>query len=174
MRTPAQPHDWPCTIASISALDARTMRPALRRSGRRRASAARDSVSIRAASTTVMRPTGRLTRNTHRQLAWTKIPPTGGPAAAAMAPVADQTATASALSRGGNSASRRASEAGIKMAPPAACTTRAAISQPAPGAAAHSAEASTKMASPAMKSRLRPARSARRPAGTSRAAVTIA
>ncbi len=174
MRTLVQPHDWPWTIASISALDAKTVRPALKRSGTRRASGSRDSLRTRAARTTVTRPTGRLTRNTHRQLACTRSAPIGGPAAAAMAPVADHTATASARCFGGNSASTSASEAGIRIAPPAACRTRAAINQPAPGAAAHSAEANTKVTRPATKSRLRPNRSAMRPAGTSSAAVTIA
>src|SRR5437879_2466581 len=58
MRKLVQPHDWPCTIASISALDANAISPALGRSGRRRASRSRDSLNTRAARATVTRPTG--------------------------------------------------------------------------------------------------------------------
>lgn len=119
-------------------------------------------------------PTGTLTRNTQCQLSCRSRPPRGGPAAAATAPLADQMATAPGRRAGVEFARSSASEAGISAAAPTACPTRAATSQPTDGAAAHRAEARTKTSTPAVKVRLRPARSARRPAGTSSAAKTIA
>jgi hypothetical protein len=50
---------------------------------------------------------------------------------------------------------------------------RAAMSSPSDGATAHRADEAVKMPSPSRKARLRPARSAQRPAGTSRAAKTM-
>src|SRR5437899_1856824 len=172
MRGLVQPQDWPCTIASISALDANTSITAPARSGNRLPSGSRDSLKMRAAMTAVTSPIGRLTRKTQRQLAWTRSPPIGGPAPAATAPVADQMATATARWRPENSARSSASDVGMSTAPPAAWTTRAPISHPAPGAAAQRAEATTNVTSPPMKRRLRPSRSARRPAGMRSAAVT--
>ena len=64
--------------------------------------------------------------------------------------------------------------AGIIIAPPAACSTRAATRNGIEGAAAQSAEAAAKTSRPVTKTRLRPTRSAIRPAGTSSAAKTIA
>ena len=58
-------------------------------------------------------------------------------------------------------------------APPVAWRTRAPTRKPRLGARAHSAEEAVKMASPRRKARLRPARSAQRPAGTRAAAKTI-
>src|SRR5713101_6596343 len=88
--------------------------------------------------------------------------------------VGEALAVGSARCWGGNSASRSASEVGMRIAPPAAWRMRAPISHPGPGAAAHRAEAPTKVIKPPMNNRLRPSRSARRPAGTSSAAITIA
>ena len=98
----------------------------------------------------------------------------GGPAAAATAPTAAQIETALRRSSAGNSGRRRASEVGKTEAAPTACSTRAATSSSTEGAAADRAEATVKIARPATKLRLRPSRSAVRPAGTSRAAKTIA
>ena len=56
------------------------------------------------------------------------------------------------------------------IAAPAPWITRAAISVPTDGAAAHAAEASVNSTMPAENVRLRPIRSATRPAGTSNAA----
>ncbi|CAM5301821.1 hypothetical protein SGLAM104S_05420 [Streptomyces glaucescens] len=71
-------------------------------------------------------------------------------------------------------ASSSASDVGMRVAAPAACSTRAAISQPAPGARAQSAEATVKTASPSRKPLRWPYRSASLPATTSSAAKTIA
>ena len=60
------------------------------------------------------------------------------------------------------------------IAPPAACTTRAATSVSTEGATAQRTEAPVKVARPSRNIRLRPMRSASRPAGTSSAANTIA
>ena len=64
--------------------------------------------------------------------------------------------------------------AGSIIAPPSACTVRAPTRNGTDGAAAHAADAAANVSSPAMKTRLRPTRSAMRPVGTSRAANTIA
>ena len=58
-------------------------------------------------------------------------------------------------------------------APPIACSTRAPTRNSRDGATAHRADEAVKMASPSRKARLRPARSAQRPAGTSAAAKTM-
>ena len=119
-------------------------------------------------------PAGRLTRNTSRQSTCTSRPPSGGPAAAAAAPTPAQIPIAAGRSRGSNSGSSSASEVGTSSAAPAACSTRAATSVATDGAIPHSAEPIEKSTSPAWKPRLRPVRSASRPAGTSSAANTIA
>ena len=119
-------------------------------------------------------PIGTFTMNTHRHPAWTSIPPSGGPVAAAMPPTADQIPTAAARLATGHSGSSRPSDVGNSSAAPAACTTRAATSAGTEGAAAQAAEARLKMPRPSRKACLRPARSAHRPAGTSSAAKVIA
>ena len=68
--------------------------------------------------------------------------------------------------------STRASDVGVMAAAPIACTIRAAIRKPAVGASPHVAEAIVNRGQAAQEHRLRPHRSASRPAGTSRAANT--
>ena len=90
----------------------------------------RVSRSRRRAGTSAASPIGTLTKNTQRQPSWsTSTPPSDGPSAAATAPVALQIATAVARRSGGNSGSSRAREVGTRIAPPAACSTRAATSR---------------------------------------------
>ncbi len=114
------------------------------------------------------------TRKTNRQSACTSTPPSGGPVAAAMPPVAAHTPIPRWRSVGANSGSMRPSDVGSISAPPAACTTRAPIRKPTDGASAHAALASRKTVRPSRNARLRPKASAQRPAGTSSAAKTIA
>src|SRR5450755_3905041 len=142
-------------------------------SGRAPASS-RTSPSRREAAMNAATPIGTLTMNTHRQPACTSSPPMGGPAAAATPPTAAQIPTAAPRFSGGNSGSSRPSEVGSMNAAPAACATRAPTSTATDGAAAHAAEARLNRPSPSRKPRLRPARSAHRPAGTSSAAKVIA
>ena len=63
---------------------------------------------------------------------------------------------------------------GIIIAAPTACSTRAPTRKGIVGDTAQSAEAAAKVSRPVTKTRLRPTRSAIRPAGTSSAAKTIA
>ena len=144
------------------------------RSGRRARTGSRDSRRIRTAATAITAPSGTLIRKIHRQLAVTSSPPIVGPSVAATAAPAVQRPTAAARRSGGNSPTTRPSDVGIMSAAPTAWTTRAATSHHGPGAAAQRADAATKTPRPVRKTRLRPRRSARRPAGTSNAAKTIA
>ena len=73
----------------------------------------------------------------------------------------------------GNSGRTRLSEVGVRIAPPAACSTRAATSTTTETDSPHSTEAARKITTPAMNIRLRPTRSASRSAGTSAAAKTM-
>ena len=75
---------------------------------------------------------------------------------------------------GGKAGRISPSVVGSIIDPPAACSTRAATRKGTAGAAAQSAEARENSNRPDMKIRLRPIRSAIRPAGTSSAAKTIA
>ena len=119
-------------------------------------------------------PMGRFTKKASRQLAASMMSaPSVGPAAAASAPTAPQMPTAVARFSRGNSPSTSAREDGRSAAAPTAWMTRAAISRPAVGAAPANAEETVKMTTPAKKTLRRPMRSAKRPAGTSRAAKTI-
>ena len=77
------------------------------------------------------------------------------------------------LALGPKAGSRRPSEVGSMRAPPIACSMRAPTRRSRDGETAHRAEAVVKMARPRRKARLRPARSAQRPAGTRAAANTI-
>ena len=99
--------------------------------------------------------------------------PSDGPIAAASAPTAPQRATALARRAGGKAWSTSASEEGKSSAAPRACSARAAINMPAEGATPQSVEAALKSARPSRKMRLRPTRSAMRPAGTSSAPNTM-
>jgi len=97
----------------------------------------------------------------------------GGPNAAAAPPTADHRPMAAPLRAGPKAGRSSPSDVGSISAPPRACTTRAATRKPSVGATAHSAEAAVKAPSPSRKARLRPARSAHRPAGTRAAANTM-
>jgi hypothetical protein len=90
--------------------------------------------------------------------------------AAAIAPVAAQTEVASARCWTGNSGSTRLSEVGSRIAAPTAWTARAATSIATELASPEVTEAARNSRMPATNSRLRPRRSASRPAGTSAAA----
>ncbi len=119
-------------------------------------------------------PIGRLTRKASRQPpASTRMPPRLGPRPAASAATALQSATPWARSRSECASSTSASDAGTTIAAPIACRMRAATRVPTDGAAAHSTDASVKMTMPHSNSRLRPSRSAIRPAATMKAANTM-
>ena len=119
-------------------------------------------------------PIGTLTTKIQRQSSWTRRPPIGGPSAAATPPTADQMPIASARCSTGKAGRIRPRVVGSIIAPPAAWRTRAATRKGIEGATAQRAEAAAKSSRPATKTRLRPTRSAIRPAGTSSAAKTIA
>ncbi|GAB3431217.1 hypothetical protein GCM10027569_78160 [Flindersiella endophytica] len=115
--------------------------------------------------------TGRLMRNTHRQSAVVRRPPSGWPMSPATAPPTAQTPSALARARGSGKASRiRAIDAGSMTAAAAPWTPRAAISTPMLGAAAHPADASPNTSRPSQSARLAPIRSARLPANSNSAA----
>src|SRR5262249_13233245 len=128
----------------------------------------------RCAATKAMIPTGRLTRNTQRQLAVTSRPPSTGPAAAATADTVDQIRTYGTRLSGAAEAISRPSEVGGSAAAPADCTKRNPTSPHSRGAAAQAALATVNSASPDRNMFLRPTLSARRPNGTSSAAKMIA
>ena len=81
-------------------------------------------------------------------------------------------ATAIGMRSLGVARSTRASEVGVTPAAPIACTTLARMSNSGFGASAQTAEAIVNSPSAPRKRRLRPSRSASRPAGTSAAANT--
>ena len=66
---------------------------------------------------------GILTKKIHRQDNSTSMPPTGGPSAAAIPLIADHLLTAAARRAAGTAAISSASELGINIAAPMACTT---------------------------------------------------
>ena len=166
------PHDDPLTMAATTLATETESNPAPTRSARW-APGSRTSASTRTPTISASTLKGRLTRKTQRQLACTSSPPTGGPKAAAAPPTADHRPMAAPLRAGPNAGSSSPSDVGSISAPPVACTTRAATSTPREGASAHRADDTVKMASPIRKARLRPARSAQRPAGTRAAANTM-
>lgn len=73
----------------------------------------------------------------------------------------------------GTVANRIDNDAGTIAPPPMACTSLAAINTLTPGASPHASDPTLNVTSPARNMRLRPIRSAQRPAGTSVAAKTI-
>ncbi len=119
-------------------------------------------------------PTGRLTRNTQRQLIVTSKPPNTGPHTADRAPTADHPRAALVREATGTLAINSAREVGSWAAAPAAWTMRATTSTPRFGATAQPTEASVNRAMPARKTRRCPMRSPSRPAGMSRAASVTA
>jgi hypothetical protein len=132
------------------------------------------SSKIRFAGTRAGIPIRRLTKKTHRQLCQsTSRPPSDGPAAAATAPVAPQSAVAVARCSSGNSGRTSASDAGTSSAAPSAWTTRAPIRSSTEFDAPQTTDAARKRNTPRKKKRRRPYRSASRPAGTRAAANTI-
>ena len=172
IRPLVQPQSEPSTMAATRLATATVSRTAPRRSDLC-ASGSRISWRVRTPSTSATTAKGRLTRKTQRQLAWTSRPPIGGPSAAAAPPTADHRPIAAPLRAGPNAASSRPSEVGSIRAPPTACSTRAPTRNSRDGETAQRADAVVKMASPSRKARLRPARSAQRPAGTRTAAKTM-
>src|SRR3954447_10171292 len=118
-------------------------------------------------------PTGRLMKNAHRQLRLdTTSAPRVGPKAPAAAPIAPQMATATGTLSRGNVCSTRASDAGTRIAAPAASTISAPTSTPTVGASPRSIEPTVNTTTPIRNIRRRPTRSARRPLGISSAANT--
>ena len=93
-----------------------------------------------------------------------------GPVAAASPPTAPQMPSAAARFSTGNSGRTSASEAGVRIAPPIACMTRASTKRAAVGASPQSIEPTLKSASPRIKDFFRPKTSAKRPAVRSAAA----
>ena len=174
--TPAedQPQVGPSTRPPVSPPIPAVSSTTPRRSGSRSLSRAGGCGNTRAPATSAAAPIGRLTRNTHRQSSWTSRPPATGPRAAETPPTAAQARTRPGRLSGGVAASSSASEVGISAAAPAACTTRAATRTARSGAAAQAADASVKIMIPARNTRRCPVRSPSRPAGTSRAANTMA
>ncbi len=169
-----QPQSSPVVMAVVSRASATARATAPRRSGIRRRPGLRLSTSERRARTIATSPTGTLTRNAQRQLPHsTRAPPIGGPSPAATAALAPHSPTAWARREAGKASITRAREAGISMAAPRACTTRASTRNGTDPAAAHSREAATKRPSPVVYSRRRPMRSARRPQATIAAASTM-
>src|SRR5262245_25704271 len=163
----------PLTIARESAPTATASARAPSRSGKA-AAGSRASRRRRRAGTSAGRPTKRLTKNTERQPCQsTSSPPSDGPAAAATAPVAPQSAVAVARRSSGNSGSSKPRDAGTSIAAPRAWKPRAAISMSAEPAAPQTTDAARQGSVPREKKRRRPNLSASRPAGTSAAAKTM-
>jgi hypothetical protein len=173
---PVQPQSSVCTTPN----DTRPSPPAssstLAGSGRRREAApdARDSTRIRGPTSSTPTTTGTLRKKTERQpQASTIAAPTVGPTAPATAAKAPQIATATGIRSRGYAARTSASDDGISPAAPTACSTRAPISHPTDGDSPHSADPRQKTAAAVRNVRLRPTRSASRPAGISSAATAI-
>ena len=173
-RAPVQPQSRPSTIASASSPSPAIASADPARSGSPVASSSTLSTIARRPIAYTSTPSGRFTRKTQRQSANSASrPPSGGPDAAASAAAAPHVPTAAARRPTGYSGRISASETGTVTAAPAPCTTRAATSASQLGATAHAADAATNSAIPPRKTRLRPRRSARPPAGTSNAAMTM-
>src|SRR5215471_13104852 len=99
--------------------------------------------------------------------------PNAGPTAAASAPTAPQTLTATACFSLGNAARTRASDEGNRHAAPAAWMIRPSINKPGEGAKPHAAEAAVKIHRPNRNVAFRPTLSASRPAVTRSAPKTM-
>ncbi len=140
----------------------------------RRGWGARDSGTYRRVRASAAMPTGRLSQKIERQpTVSTSSPPTSGPAAIEMPTTAPHTPIARARSRESVKVLVMIDMAtGLSMDPPTACTIRAAISRFRSGAREQSREPSENTTRPAMKTRLRPIRSAVEPASISRDART--
>jgi hypothetical protein len=115
-----------------------------------RGRAARDSGSARSVATVKSAPSGRLTRNTHRQPGpSTSAPPASGPAASAAPVIAPQTPSANGRSGPWNSCASSASDAANIAAAPMPCAPRATSSATPDCAAPHAADVTVKRTSPA-------------------------
>ena len=135
------------------------------RTGRGRTPAAAASAS----------PVGTLITNSERHpKAWTSTPPRLGPTAAASAPAALHSATDLVRCSAGVSANRIASDAGIISAAIAPWSPRATSSSGRLGANAQASDISAKPVTPTRYRVRRPITSARRPAGASSAANSVA
>ncbi len=140
----------------------------------RRALGARDSGTNRRVSSRAARPTGRLTQKMERQLTdCTSSPPTSGPAAIEMPTTAPHAPIARARSRASVKVLVMIDMAtGLSIEPPTAWTMRKTISSSRLGATEQSTEPTVNTVRPAMKTRLRPIRSAVEPASISSEART--
>ncbi len=147
--TPATPTGTPIRSSGPSAVSSRV------------------SATRRRAKTATISPNGTLTRNIPRQLhALINTAPTEGPKAAPSAPAAPQIPIATPRRESGNCGRTIASEAGMRNAPPVACTTRATIRVIGLLAIPHRAEPARNRYNPAVNVALRPRRSAVRPASS--------
>ena len=162
-----------CLIASTSATRP-TIEASAAAQSQRPCTASRSSGSRRAPTMSRTASTGRLIRNTEpHQKRSSSTPPTIGPTAAPPAAIALHKPMARVRSRATVKIERMmASVDGMMVAPPTPMSTRAAMSHSADGAKAASAEARPKIAQPASSTRLRPRRSLRAPADTSKPAST--
>ncbi len=86
-------------------------------------------------------------------------PPTSGPMATAVPPMAPQMPRAALRREGGTAALSKVRESGMIIAPPAPWSARAAMRIPMPGASAAAADEAVNSAIPATKMRRRPNRS---------------
>jgi hypothetical protein len=121
-----------------------------------------------------VRPMGTTMKNAHRQLPNSiAAAPIVGAAEVTVPLMADHVPMAVDRRCGSMVDMMMASEDGVSIAPPIACTTRAAMMSGTVGASATSAEPTVKSSRLERKTRLRPSRSAKRPAGINSAAATI-
>jgi hypothetical protein len=126
----------------------------------RRVLAPRDSDSFHQANGTSTAPTGTLSQKMYCQdQPVVTAPPTRGPTATAVPPIAPQIPSAAFRRSGGTAALSSVSDSGMIMAPPAPCRARAMISRSMFGASAAAADAAVNKAMPITKIRRRPNRS---------------
>ena len=138
------------------------------------AAGSRTSARRRTPNTRASRLKGRLTRKTQRQLACTSRPPIGGPKAAAAPPTADHSPIAAPLRSGPKAGRSKPSEVGsIERAAGGLQDAGGDEDAERRRGRAQRPTTAVKMARPMRKARLRPVRSAQRPAGTRAAAKTI-
>jgi hypothetical protein len=125
----------------------------------------RASPSFVSARAIVSRPIGTLTKKIHSQpRESTSTPPTSGPTATPTPTLAPQIPSAVLRSRGANSCAIRASTVPNIAAPPIPCRPRARLSVRASLENPASSDAVVNPTSPAVKTSLRPSRSASEPA----------
>ena len=119
----------------------------------------------------VTTPTGRLMKKAQRHPSASTIsPPSDGPNAADIAPMAPQMAMTCGIFSRGKAAMTSASDDGTRIAAPTPWRMRAPISTHTAGARPHAIDATVKVAEPTRKARWCPPRSATFPAGTRSAA----